>query len=100
MKSRSTGESPDTVPITFRLACDDAALLQRKADAALMSRSAYIASCLSGEQSQFCPAIAALGRVIAIHELVQHEGRVDDDTLAELRAIIAQLATLARAEAA
>lgn len=99
MKGRRQKGSVQTVPITFRLTEEQVRLLQKKADAALISRSAYIAACLRLEDPAHYPALAALARVIAIHETVRTSGGLGGDQLGELRAIIGAFARLARAEA-
>jgi len=98
VKTSKPPRGADTVPVTFRLSVDEAIHLQRRAEASLLSRSAYIASCLSGEEPQIYPALAALGRVIAIHASLREGGRATDEQLRELRTMIAELAKSSRGE--
>ncbi|MEA1015326.1 plasmid mobilization protein [Sphingosinicella sp. LY1275] len=96
--SSSAKGSGRTVPVTVRLTEDQVSLIERKAEAAGMSRSAYLVQRLSGEDLEQHPTLAALGRVIAIHETVRANGRTSADQLHELQSILAQFAQLARAE--
>ena len=64
-----------------------------------MSRSAYIAARLDGEEPKQYPALAALAHVIAIHDTVRTTGGLAGEQLAELRAILGAFARLAREEA-
>jgi hypothetical protein len=92
------GSGP-TVPVTIRLTEEQAKLFQKKADAAFVSRSAYIASRLAGEEPAHYPALAALARMIAIHETARARAGLTGDQLVELRAILGAFARLARTEA-
>ena len=99
MKETTRKGSEQTVPVTIRLSKDKARFFQGKADAAFMSRSAYIAARLNLDEPAQYPALAALARVIAIQESVRTSGGLTSQELAELRAILAGFAKLARAEA-
>ena len=99
MKKRRKKGSVSTVPVTIRLPVNLARRLQIKARGVPMSRSAYIAALLEGEEPSQHPALAALAHLIAIYEIVRTTGDLADEQLAELRAILGAFARLAREEA-
>lgn len=88
----------ETAPVTIRLSPVQVAMFQRKANAACVSRSAYIALRLNGEEPESYPTLAALAHVVAMHETVRTTGLMTRDQLDELRLILGAFAKLARAE--
>jgi hypothetical protein len=95
---RKSGEEP-MESVSIRLPSEQVRLFELKADEAFMKRGTYIALRLLSDEPEPWPALAALARVIAIHEAVLTGGAVTGEQLRELRSLIQDFARIARSEA-
>jgi hypothetical protein len=92
-------KSPDAwESVSIRLPPERVRYFEGKASEANTYRSTYIADLLLGEEPVSWPSLAALGRVIAIHETVQASMTISADQLTELRSILLELAQIAHRE--
>ncbi|MFN3727756.1 MAG: hypothetical protein ACK4SZ_15795 [Allosphingosinicella sp.] len=99
MTSRKKGESRDAwESVSIRLPPERVRYFERKAAEANIRRGTYIADLLLGEEPVSWPSLAALARVIAIHETVRASKATSADQLTELRSILLELAEIAHTE--
>lgn len=97
--SKRSKKSAATDTVTIRMATDQIARLDQEAAAALMSRSAYIQARLGSDESESFPTLAALGEIIAIHQIAAKSDTITSEHLAELKRLVLQLTQSAHREA-
>jgi hypothetical protein len=98
MTKQPRREAP-TGTITIRLPKRKIERLKREAAGALMSTSAYLEALLDADEPELCPSLAALARVIAIHQSVEASDVIAPEQLRELKLLVLQLAQAAHREA-
>lgn len=86
-RPRKTG----TTPISFRLPTAQVPRIDAAAEAAGLSRSRYLRWRFKDLEPPSDPALAALARVIAIHELVAADPACAAGIVAELRQLVIDL---------
>ncbi len=85
-----------TIPV--RLPINEIARIEREAAAAGLSRSGFIATVLRDREPSPYPALAILGQVIAMRQLVLITQTVTDDQIDHLTELVAELARLTSGE--
>ena len=88
-----------TGTVTIRIPKMQIARIELEAAASGLSRSAYIEARLRYDDLVPCPSLAALARVIAVHEVVVDAKAVDAQQLEELKLLVLQFAQAAHREA-
>lgn len=99
MKRRRRQVTVPTGTITIRIPKQKIARLKREAAGALMSTSAYLEALLDADEPELCPCLAALARIIAVHQIVEASKTITSDQLRELKLLVLQLAQAAHREA-
>lgn len=87
-----------TILVPLRLPRDLRDRLALAASARSQGLSPYIADVLRNRAEAPMPAIAALGRIIAVAEEQRRRSNLDDDAIRRLEALVAMLCTAAREE--
>lgn len=91
-------KTPLTRTISARLPNTHADRIEAEAAAKHVTNSALISQALFGRDRPAYPALAALGRLIAISKAVARDTSCDPATLAELRKLVAELRDAAWAD--
>ena len=87
-----------TKTITVRLQVKEVARIEGEAAAAGMSRSGYIAAVLRDREPSPYPALAILGEVIAMRQLVLSRKKITADQIDHLTELVTELARLTSGE--
>ena len=97
--SKGSTKGLPTSTVTIRMPKVQIARIELEAASSGLSRSAYIEARLRYDDLVPCPSLAALARLIAVHEVVVDAKAVDAQQLEELKLLVLQLAQAAHREA-
>ena len=98
MKRSEAPKAAPTKTIPVRLQVNEIARIESEAAAAGLSRSGFIAAVLSDREPSPYPALAILGEVIAMRQLVLSTQTITADQIDHLTELVADLARLTSGE--
>ena len=98
MKRSQAPKAAPTKTIPVRLQVNEIARIESEAAAAGMSRSGFIAEVLCDREPSPSPALAILGEVIAMRQLVLSTQTITADQIDHLAELVADLARLTSGE--